>query len=108
MTTWVYPGLLIDLKTPGLEAPVISKTTSPSPKTSKTSAKYLLLNAILDSSSISPSTLASISPWFSPSSSALEEIDNPADSPLPTIWILTIPLPSLAKIDAGLTALVKS
>ena len=60
---------------------VVSNATSPFPITSSTSDRYLELKAIFDSPSAA-STLASISPWFSPTSSARDDMRNlPSSSP---------------------------
>ena len=84
--------------TPGLLGLVVSSATCPLSSTASTSCRYFELKAIFAGS---PSTVASISPWLSPTSSARAEICNaPTAGPSPgTTWMRTMPLPSREKID---------
>ncbi len=93
--------------TPGDEGVVVSRAISPVPSTSRTSVRYLLLKAIFDSG---PSTAASISPSLSPSSSARELMESLPPAPFSEglLFRRTMPLPSLANIDAVRVALKKA
>ena len=87
-----------------MESPLISRITFSVSITSRTSDKYLLLNAILESL---PDEFTSNITEFSPNSSVFEDISKFWFSSVPEISSLIIPFPSFAKTPKLLTADLK-